>query len=440
LLNAWVHNIKSEVEIIDVNTLKISINNISSNDSFDFRIICDRNDLYKKKTNEVVYDKIIKIEEELKDTLNDKDSEYETLKSLSYNSILEVENTLNRDDYNYALKLVSSLEDDDFKTELIVRLMNVESKVLRKEMLIKLFYTSILFSWLVCLIAFCYQIYKKYDKGYKVTFKAKTIDYIPSNISYSTLGYLFRKKVNNNDLKASILNLIYNENIKFSKLNKEDFVLKKESIKDLNESDLKIIKLLFQDKNTIKFSKLKERVSNNYNDFITNYSNWITRATIEAEKLEYYEDLLLPKIIGIIISIIGFIIGILFINKDTYFSSYIVLICSIISFIYFILLNKKTTKGGIEIAKWKAFKTYLHNYNKITTDVDIQQLNKYLMYSIVFNNYDRLSKSICSRLKDTDNKKYRQIKKNIYINDCIITSIDKLLSKAYSTKNIEFTD
>lgn len=438
LLKAFVHNIKNEIEILDINTLKISIKNVFSNKSFDFRIIADKNNNYKKKTNEIVYDNILKIEKELNSNLNNKDEEYEKLKSLSYDSILKVEKSLKREDYDYALKMVSNLNDDDeLKTELIVRLMNVESKVLRKEMFIKLFYTSILFISFLSLFILCYYIYKKYDKGYKVTFKSKKIEYIPSNISCSSLGYLFRRKINDNDLKASILNLIYNGKIKFSKINEEDFILKKVLSHNLSESDSKLIKLIFQDKNTVKFSKLKERVSKNYNDFITNYSNWITRSTIEAESLEFYEDILFPKITGIVLSIIGFVISVMFINYDTYFPSYILLISSILFFIYFLLLSKKTAKGYEEIAKWKAFKSYLNNYNKSINDNDINEINKYLTYSIVLNNHEKVSKSILLRYAG-EHKKEKEIKKSIYLNNSIIKAIDRLLTKAYSTKNIEF--
>ena len=441
ILDVWVHDIESKVQIIDVNTIKINIKNIEQFNSFDFRIICDKNN-YKKQTNEIVYDKIINIEKDLKQNSTDvKNEEYEKLKSLAYDSILKVEKTLKREDYNYSLKTVSSLDEkDDLKTELIVRLMNVESRVLRREMIIKLFYTSILFSWFILLIVICYYIYKRYDKEYKVTFKLKKIDYIPSDIQVSSVGYLFRKKINNNDLKASILKLIYSGNISFNKLSNNDFILKKVSIDNLTESDLRLMKLLFDNKNSVKASKLYGKVSENYNDFLTNYSNWITKATIEAENLEYYEDILLPKILGIVLSVVGFIVSILLVDKSTYFPSYIVLVCSILSFVYFMLLNKRTAKGDIEIAKWKALKNYLYNYNKSDRQNSIDEINNYLLYSLVFNNYDKFSKHISFRYKDLDKKLYKQIDKNLYINDCIIVLIDKLLSKAYSNKNIYFND
>jgi len=439
LLESWLHNIKGKIEVIDVNTLKININNIEKNDSFDFRIVCDRKENYSKKTNEIVYNKILKIEQKLiEDLEKNSDEEYEKLKNLAYDAVVKTEETLNRDDYNYALKIVTSLNEDDLKTELLVKLMAIESRVLRREMLIKLFYTSLLFFWFVGLIITIYYIYKKYDKEYKVTFKAKKIDYLPSNISFASVGYLIRKRVNDDDLKASILRLIYNENIKFSKIGDNDFILRKVSLENLNESDLRIMKLLFDNKSMIKFSKLKEKVSNNYHEFITNYSNWIMKATIEAEDLEYYENILIPKIVGIVVSVIGFIMSILLIDVDTYFSSYIVCICSLLSFVYFLLLNKRTAKGDQEIVKWKALKNYLYSYNKNVNINNIEQINKYLMCSLVFGNYDRLSKQVVLRYKDTNPKIYRSLKKNLYMNDCIINAFDKLLNKAYSVKNIDF--
>ena len=83
---------------------------------------------------------------------------------------------------------------------------------------------------------------------------------------------------------------------------------------------------------------------------------------------------------------------------------------------------------------------YINNYNKVVKENNIEELNNYLMYSLVFGNYEKVSKYINLRYKDLDKKLYRQVCKSLYINECIITSVDKLLSKAYSNKNIYFND
>jgi len=440
ILDAWVHKINSKIEFIDSNTIKINIKNIKENSSFDFRIICDKNENFKKKTNEVVYEKILKIEEQLKELSKDiKDEEYENLKNLAYSSVVQVEKSLKREDYYYSFETVSSLNDNDnLKTELLLRLMNVESRVDRKEMLIKLFFTSLLFIWCIILIVLCYQIYKKYDKEYKVTFKDKKIDYIPSKIPVFSIGYLFNKKISNDDLKASILKLIYNENIKFSKINKKDFLLRKNSLDNLNESDLKLIKLLFNDKNSVKFSRIKERISNNYTEFLNNYSNWITRATIESEELEFFEDILSYKIFGIIISIIGFIMSILLINCDTYFSSYFTLIISCFTFFYFIFFNKRTIKGYEQKAKYNALKNYFNNFSRTSKEVDLDKIFEYLIYSLSLGNYNKLKKEIIILYKE--HKKNRQVDKILELCDFICLSLDKLLDKAYNKKNYYYYD
>ena len=95
VLETWVHKINSKIEFVDLNTIKINIKNIKENSSFDFRIICDKNEGFKKKTNEIVYDKVLKIEEQLKNLSNNtKDEEYEDLKNLAYSSVVKVENSL----------------------------------------------------------------------------------------------------------------------------------------------------------------------------------------------------------------------------------------------------------------------------------------------------------------------------------------------------------
>ena len=60
--DVYVHNVSFKSEKIDNSNVVLYINDISEDFKFDIRIICDKNNSYNKKTNEVIYEKINKIE------------------------------------------------------------------------------------------------------------------------------------------------------------------------------------------------------------------------------------------------------------------------------------------------------------------------------------------------------------------------------------------
>mgnify|MGYP004515191713 FL=1 len=427
--DVYVHNVSFKSEKIDNSNVVLYINDISEDFKFDIRIICDKNNSYNKKTNEVIYEKIDKIEKlldsEIKNRKDIEYNEYNNLKSLAYDSVSETSNKLDRESYEYAVKTVALLKDnDELKTELLVKLMNLESKIYRKEIITKIINSSILVLWFFGLVIMLYFIYKKYDKWYKIIFKKEYM----SDINYMEpikVGYLMKKRISNNDIVSSLLNLIYTNKIEFKKINENNFSLKLVS-DELDEQQKKLIKLIFDKKDSITYCKVISRVSKNHNYFINEYSNYITSSTFDNEEEDYYVDMIIPKIIGISYSIIGVIASILLIGKSIYFSPFITIFISFLSLIYFIFVNKKTMRGNEYYSRWIAFKNYLNkvSINELKNKND-DTLNMYITYSLVLNNYDKL------------HKKLNKIGKDTYISDTMIIFINTLLNVAYNHKNIE---
>ena len=448
-LRIWAHGpLYGESSIIDNKTIKLVVDELDAYESIDFRVVCDRNINFGKSTNEVVLDKIIKIEQTLADEANKKrDEDYNILKNIAYNAVVEVEKTKNRSDYNYALQSVKSLkEDDELKTELLVRLMNIESKVIKKEIIIKVSLTSIMYIWILGLFILLYQIYKKYDKEYELTFKQKYFRDFPSDTPPSSVGYLIRRKVNNNDLSASILYLIYNKKISFEKKGKNDYLFTLIDETNLDSSSQRLIKLLFDKKKIMTLSYFKKRAKKSYSTFLNDYSNWINKATYEAECLEYFEDITKPKVIGIIYSIVGIIMGFLLIGYDTYFSSSILFIIGIISLIYFSLIYKRTIKGNEEYAKWLALKRFMENFSNMKNKdlPDITLWDKYLVYAVTLGVADKLSKAMKIKAKNLnlDNDLIFDIdsfNSIMLMNNIINKSVNQAISSAYSARNMANT-
>lgn len=392
LLKIWTHSENESIsEIIDNQTIKIIVNNLEKNNSLDFRLVFDKDAITEvnKESEEFVLDKIIDIEKKFVNEEISKDTKYEILKEEVYNAVLKAENTNLKEDYENAVLMVNKLKEDDFKTELLVKLINLESKVERRYVFTKVIYTSVMGILLVGLILTFYQIYRKFDKKY-TKYKNKYYKDIPSNYKPHIIGFLVRRKVNKQDLYASILNLITDKKISLEKTkNRKDYKLSKLSTENLSFSEERLMRFLFNREEQTTLDKIKKRARNHYNSFINKYSNWIDAATYEANSQDLYEDVLYFKIFGICYCLVSIVISALIIDKPTYFSPILVILIFIISIIYFISLYKRTPKGNEEYQKCKALERYI-NSNIFEKD----DISKYLMYAMTFGCEDKLIKNM----------------------------------------------
>ena len=179
-----------------------------------------------------------------------------------------------------------------------------------------------------------------------------------------------RRKITNNDFAALLLSLNANKKITITKIN-ETYKLK-QNTKDLSIIEQKLIKLIFEENEETTFTKIKKRAINNYDNFINNYSNLLNTTMNEISKKQYYENLLLIKIIGISYSILGIIISIFLIGKDTYFSAYTTLIIAIITLIFLLLFYKRTPDG---LKKYQELKILKNNINNSTEEDIIKSIS-----------------------------------------------------------------
>lgn len=442
LLRVWTHrSLNSISEIIDSETVRINVRELDNNEDVDFRLIFDKEviSLSNKKTNIEALDNIYEIETRLDDEVNQKkDEEYNQLKSAAYSAVEVVERTRKRKDYNYALGLVHQLKNEDIKYELEDRLDEILSQIDKKEFNLKIIFTFITGGWTIGLIITSLIIYLKYDREYKTQFNNKYYFNIPNDYSPGVVGYLLKKRVDNNDLSASILNLISMKVISYEHIDKKNFKLTKLDHKlVLSEADKKLVKFLFDDKDEITLKELKEKANKNYDSFITNYSNWINKTIEEAEKESFYEDVLFPKLLGVIYSMMGIIVGFFIIEQDSFISPSIMIIFGIISLFYSISFTKWTKKGNEDRAKWMALKRFMRDFNKVDAEElpEIVLWEKYLAYAVTLKCSDKLTKAMKSKLK---NKEVDDID-IILFNSSISNSINNVVKAAYSARNYSGT-
>lgn len=355
LLKGYVHK-DGTIKIIDEETLQINVKDLKVNDNLDIRVVFDNNIVKANKvTTENVLEKIEDLEEKFEEEINTPlDDEYVKIQEEAYQLVTKVEQTYNRTDYENAVIAINKLkEKDELKIDLLIRLMNVEPKIERKETITKVILSSILLIWSIGIIIIIYQLYKKNSKN--INNKLELID----------IGYIMRRKITNNDFAALLLSLNANKKITITKTN-GTYKLK-QNTKDLSIIEQKLIKLIFEENEETTFTKIQKRAINNYDNFINNYSNLLNTTMNEINKKHYYENLFLIKIIGIFYSILGIIMSMFLIGKDTYFSSYITLFIAVITLIFLVLFYKRTPDG---LKKYQELKILKNNID-ISNEEDI---------------------------------------------------------------------
>lgn len=352
LLKGYVHK-DGTIKIIDEETLQINVKDLKVNDNLDIRVVFDNNIVKANKvTTENVLEKIEDLEKKFEEEINNPlDDEYIKVQEEAYQLVTKVEQTYNRTDYENAVISINKLkEKDELKINLLIRLMNVEPKIERKETITKVILSSILLIWSIGIIIIIYQLYKKNSKN--INNKLELID----------IGYIMRRKITNNDFAALLLSLNANKKITITKTN-GTYKLK-QNTKDLSIIEQKLIKLIFEENEETTFTKIKKRAINNYDNFINNYSNLLNTTMNEINKKHYYENLLFIKIIGISYSILGIIMSIFLIGKDTYFSSYTTLFIAVITLIFLVLFYKRTPDGLKKYQELKMLKNNIDILNK----------------------------------------------------------------------------
>ena len=376
LLYVWGHQL--DQEIIDNQTIKLTGNNV--NKSVDFRIVFDASATKSNKYSKTeALDTIREIE--MKTDLENSNDEYEKIKSETYDLVLKAIGSKNIEDYNTALFKTQKLKDDDFKYDLENRLSNLLDEIDLKNNINKTVLSIIIILWLGGLFII-------FPKNNKTSYKEKYCSDLP-DYSPAVLAYLLRRKINKNDLIASVLYLIDNGVISY-KNNK--------LINNSKEND-NLLKLIFKDEKSITLSNFKKRTINNPLIFLGDYSNWINK-TIASIENKYYEDTLIIKIVGIIYSVLGITLGILFYNKNLYINSICLIVFGFIFLIYYILYFKRTRLGNNEVARWEAIKRFMNKYE--ITD----EMKPYAITLKIKTNTD-------NKIKTVFDEMFNEIKKNI---------------------------
>ena len=198
-------------------------------------------------------------------------------------------------DYNHlkdAESKVEILEEGNLKTSLENRLQIVEDKIIEKETRREKKFKLSLITFNIISIILIIYIYLKFDKEYKKEFKDDYYREIPQGYTPTLLSYLLKKKITNDSISATVLQLINKKVILYEKDVSGKYVLKKNNHDNSNINDIenKVIKLLFEYGNELKLKDMKKLAKKHYETYKSNYESIVRVAKNEGKKRKIYEN------------------------------------------------------------------------------------------------------------------------------------------------------
>ncbi len=355
-LRAWGHGpLNGNIELLDKNTVKVTVSNLKKNTPFDVRLVFDKDVISDstKTTGVKAFNKILKYEKVQADKANQ----------------------------------------------------------LRKEARIK-YYGTIIFGivWLLGLILFTVRNYLKYDKEYESKWKGKYYREFPNTYGPETVGYLMNHKIGTNDFSAAIMNLINQKIIvaeKVSSVKKEDYRLSYQPDKVnqtlLKKSDQIILDWLFKKDNTILLSSIKKEAETDYTEFVTFYEDWKDLVTQTAKEQAFFIENHKPRTVYILYCLIGIAVGIcaFVVGMPTWIGAGSIIL-AILGMIYGFAYQKRTVYGNDEYAKWKALKQFLLDFGNFNEKElpEIVLWEKYLVYAVSLGCAEKLAKQMEIKAKE----------------------------------------
>lgn len=341
-------------------------------------------------------------QEEIKLTINDLDAQT----AVDIRFVFDKPVVLNSHKFSNVDALNSILTVESKKAEEANELREeARNQVARQQKIFQL-YCIIAVLWAIGLILFIIRVYLKYDKEYKNPLPSKYYREFPDTYGPEIVGYLLHKQISNDDLSASILNLIYKKAIAYEKTEKKnDYKLINLHVEEstLTESEQKLLKWLFNDNDEIKLSELKKEAKNSYTGFINRYNTWKNETTKEAKTYQFFEKSTGHKIIGGLYSFIGgYFIPTIFFLTGHYIIGILSIIFIIGAFIYLVSYKKRTISGNEAYHKWMGLKNFMVDFGKMD-DKELPEIvlwEKYLVYAVSLGCAKQLAKTMEIKVKE----------------------------------------
>lgn len=354
MLKVWAHGpLNGNVEIIDQETVKASIDYVSAYQAIDIRIVFDKEIISNstKNSNVKALDKILKYEEDMAAQANYEREqteklielqaeeavarfEIEPIRSYYEDAIYAINRLSNREletklrnrvdvaaeemhrterefayscveslekskisfmdyeAYKNAREAVSLLTDETDVDNLMHRLDRIDTKIVNSERI-----TGLLVCFVNIIFAVSYIIGAIFIKVFiyhkpKALFNETYLREIPSNLNPSVVDYLFKQKVSSNALSAHILKLVNEKALTYQQTGDgNDYILFKNLslYPSLSDDDRNLVDLIMCGHDAISLKELKKYSKKSYMKFYNKYNSYTRGIKKTTDKLNYYD-------------------------------------------------------------------------------------------------------------------------------------------------------
>lgn len=316
----------------------------------------------------------------------------------------------------------------------------------------------------VAVIGLTIFVYFKYGKTPKSSYYSKYNREFIDDYGVEVIDYLMKRKITPNALSAAIMNLIYKKNISVKEITSDkkkvkDYEFTLENMTNLSGNDILLVNFLFD---TVGKGKVNEKSQKTFTTkelkayasgtktcetFIKRYTAWKDAVLKAGEDEDFFESSNAPKMIGLIMLVLSiFLLMYIVVNQVDFWPSYLVIMLTVIFFIYTIAVYKKTQKGSEHYARWKAFKNFLNDFGSFELKElpEIILWERYLVYATVFGLADKVEKSMNVYIQELDlsqmNVDYTPMFFYINFSPILHSSINNAVNSAYQSRAANYAN
>lgn len=316
----------------------------------------------------------------------------------------------------------------------------------------------------VAVISLTIFVYFKYGKTPKSSYYSKYNREFIDDYGVEVIDYLMKKKITPNALSAAIMNLIYKKNISVKEITSDkkkvkDYEFTLENMTNLSGNDILLVNFLFD---TVGKGKVNEKSQKTFTTkelkayasgtktcetFIKRYTAWKDAVLKAGEDEDFFESSNAPKMIGLIMLVLSiFLLMYIVVNQVDFWPSYLVIMLTVIFFIYTIAVYKKTQKGSEHCARWKAFRNFLNDFGSFELKElpEIILWERYLVYATVFGLADKVEKSMNVYIQELDlsqmNVDYTPMFFYINFSPILHSSINNAVNSAYQSRAANYAN
>ncbi len=316
----------------------------------------------------------------------------------------------------------------------------------------------------VAVISLTIFVYFKYGKSPKSSYYSKYNREFIDDYGVEVIDYLMKRKITPNALSAAIMNLIYKKNISVKEIVSEkkkvkDYEFTLEDMTNLSGNDILLVNFLFDtvgkgkvnenNQKTFTTKELKAYASGTKTceTFIKRYTAWKDAVLRAGEDEDFFLTSNTPKVIGFIMLILSIFLLIYIVsNQVDFWLSYVVIMLTVIFFIYTIAVYKKTQKGSEHYARWKAFRNFLNDFGSFELKElpEIILWERYLVYATIFGLADQVEKSMNVYIQELDlsqmNVDYTPMFFYINFSPILHSSINNAVNSAYQSRAANYAN